>query len=401
MPSWNPGLGRHRPTLIPNVYLLKPSFSPGVPARGQDTRGRTVRKTLIYSVIAVVVVIIIAGGATLYLSQRGSQGPESRLVIYSTLDSPSASLLLAAFQLKYPSVEVTYLDKGSSEIFTTYQSERASNSPTADILWSSGADLQYTLLKNYGAVPYRVANYDSLPDSAKYQTLAYVTSYALVAPVFSRQKIPLADQPKSLADTITLLANSSLFPAGSKSVGTFDVSSSGFGLTFTYYLNKTHPTLLQQQLNTASAVQPLAFASTGPMLDRVKTGEFGLVTNMIANYAFRDGAADNRIGAFIPSDVVVLVPRTMFITKEAAHPAAAKAFLDFILSREGQLNLAGAAEVTLTPNVRYPQLSVDAIRGNTTDLVIVKLGDSYLDELLDTGTRTQFIAQWKAWLNLP
>jgi iron(III) transport system substrate-binding protein len=359
------------------------------------------RKSLIYAVLAVAIIVVGGGAATYYVLQRPPASPESKLVIYSTLDTLSATTLLEDFRLKYPQTDLQYFDLGSADIYTRYLTERSAGQPTADILWSTGIDLQYELLKNDSALPYRVAAYDSLPDNAKYQTLAYVSSYALVTPIYNTQKIPANMRPTSMKDTADLLADRTLFPAASQSVGTFDVARSGFGLTFTYYLSKTHPELVQQQLTNASAVQPIAETSTGRLLEKVRTGEVGLVTNSIANYAFRDAPANSVIGAFIPSDVVVLVPRAIFITKEAAHPIAAQRFLDFVLSSEGQLDLASAAEVTQGANAKYPALSMSSIMTNTTDAVIVTLGDAYLEELLNPSVKAQFIAQWKQWLNRP
>jgi iron(III) transport system substrate-binding protein len=362
---------------------------------GPRTGGWRSRKRLTYVALAVVIIVIVGSVSAYYLLQR------PKLVIYSTLDTLSASALLEDFKQKNPQTDVQYFDLGSADIYTRYLTERSASQPTADILWSTGADLQYALLKNNSALAYRVANYDSLPDNAKYQTLAYVSSYALVAPIYNTQKIPASMKPTSMKDTADLLANRSLFPAASQSVGTFDVAKSGFGLTFTYYLNKTHPELIQQQLTNASAIQPLAQTSTGTLLEKVKTGELGLVTNSIANYAFRDAPANSVIGAFIANDAVVLVPRAIFITKESAHPLEAQRFLDFILSSEGQTDLASAAEVTQGANAKYPALSVGSIQGNTTDAVIVKLGDAYLEDLLSPSLKAQFISQWKQWLNRP
>jgi iron(III) transport system substrate-binding protein len=91
----------------------------------------------------------------------------------------------------------------------------------------------------------------------------------------------------------------------------------------------------------------------------------------------------------------------VFITKEARHPNAAKLLLEFIMSEEGQLILASSNMVTsVSSNPYVPEYSLDYLKKNVQNLVVVRLGDGIIDELLKEDVRKSFISTWKSWLGL-
>ncbi|GAY26100.1 iron ABC transporter substrate-binding protein [Desulfurococcaceae archaeon AG1] len=325
---------------------------------------------------------------------------EGKLVIYSTLDRPSAEPLLSAFKAKYPFIDIQYVELGTIALYNRYVSEKAAGAPTADILWSAAPDLQYLLVLNGSAQPYRITIYDRIPEDAKYKDLAYVSSYTLVAPIYNTEKIPKDLAPKSFADLLKLLTQrKDLFP--SRSIAAFNIEASAFGLVFTYYQYKAEPELIRNIMSAAGSIGVVLQPSTGPQIEMVKTGQALISLSLIANYAFREAKTDPRVGAFIPNDLAVLVPRVMFITKEAANPNAAKLFLEFVFSEEGQAKLGGSAEVIVMGNNRdYPQLSLEYLKANVKKLVVVKLGDLIIDEIMRTDVRSNFIAMWKKWLGI-
>jgi len=324
---------------------------------------------------------------------------EGKLVIYSTLDRPSAEPLLKRFNELYPFITVEYVELGTATLFSRFRSEVAAGAPTADILWSPAHDLQLILINEGHYQPYRVTFYESLPPEAKYRDIAYVTSYTLVAPIFSTEKIPRELWPKSFGDILNLLTTrKDLFPRNSICV--FDPMRSGFGLAFLYYQHKLLEPLFTNTLNAIAGIGAQLHASTGPQIERVRLGECIISQSLIANYAFREAKTDPRIGAFIPEDFVLLLPRIIFITKQAQHPNAAKLFIEFVLSEEGQRALASSAEVTLIDNPYYPQLSLPYIKANVRHAIIAKLDDDIVKELLDTRRREEFLNYFKSILGI-
>ncbi|MEM4970062.1 MAG: extracellular solute-binding protein [Sulfolobales archaeon] len=325
---------------------------------------------------------------------------EGKLIIYSTVDRPSAEPLLNAFKAKYPFIDLQYVELNSVQLYNRYVSERAAGAPTADILWSSGADLQYLLIQNGSAQPYRLTIYDRIPEAAKYRDLVYIPFFGLVAPIYSTQKVPKDLAPKSYSDILKLLTErKDLFPP--RSVATFNIEGSAFALTFTYYLYKGEPDLIQKIFTAAGSIGVVMHTATGPQIEMIKTGQAVISTSLFANYAFREAVNDPRVGVFIPTDIVVLMPITMFITKEARNPNAAKLFMEFVFSDEGQKALAQTSNViVMGDNPFYPQLSLKYIQANVRKPMIVRFGDGIIDELLKPDVRNSFISMWKKWLGI-
>ncbi len=325
---------------------------------------------------------------------------EGKLIIYSTVDRPSAEPLLNAFKTKYPFIDLQYVELNSVQLYNRYLSERAAGAPTADILWSSGADLQYILIQNGSAQPYRLTIYDRVPDAAKYRDLAYIPFFGLVAPIYNTEKVPKDLAPKSYSDILKLLTGrKDLFSP--RSITTFNIEGSAFALTFTYYLYKEDPELVQRIFTEAGSIGVVMYTATGPQIEMIKTGQALISLSLFANYAFREAVNDKRIGVFIPTDIAVLMPISMFITKEARNPNAAKLFIEFVFSEEGQRALAQTVNViVLGENPFYPQLSLKYLQTNVNKLIIVRFGDGILDELLKPDIRSSFITLWKRWLGI-
>lgn len=319
---------------------------------------------------------------------------EGKLVIYSTLDRPSAEPLLQRFKELYPFIEIEYVELGTATLFSRFRSEVASGAPTADILWSPAVDLQLILINEGHAQPYKVTFYDKLPGEAKYKDIAYTTSFTLFAPVYNKEKMPENLRPKSFGDILNLLANrKDLFPRNS--ICSFDPIKSGYGLIAMYYQHKMMEPYFTMIYTRASEIGIQLHAASGPQLERVKTGECILSISLIANYAFREAKVDPRIGVFIPEDYAFLIPRVIFITKQASHPNAAKLFLEFVLSIEGQRLLAKVGEVTIAENPEIPELSLPQIKKLSRIVIVVSPGDDIMRELLREDVRRNFQEYFK------
>jgi len=324
---------------------------------------------------------------------------EGKIVIYSSLDRPSAEPLLKKFKDLYPFIDVEYLEMGTATIFSRFRSEASSGAPTADIIWSPAADLQLILINEGNAQPYRLTTYDQLPQDIKYKDLAYVSSWTLVAPIYNKDKIPENLRPKSYKDILNLMeSRKDLFQKGSVCV--FDPIRSGYALTFMYYQRKYMEPLFTSILSKAAEIGAQLHASSGPQIERVKTGECIMSTDLVANYAFRDAQTDPRLGVFIPEDYAILVPRIMFITKQAQHPNSAKLFLEFIFSDEGQRLLAQSSEVTIYNNPYIKELSLSYITNYSKNIIMVRLADDTLQNLINEKERNSFLEYFRSVMGI-
>ena len=77
------------------------------------------------------------------------------------------------------------------------------------------------------------------------------------------------------------------------------------------------------------------------MIERIASGEHLLGYNLIGSYVLQ--RKDPNLAMVMPKDYTLAFSRVAFINKDAPHPNAAKAFLDYLLSKRGQEVMAQQA----------------------------------------------------------
>ena len=139
-----------------------------------------------------------------------------------------------------------------------------------------------------------------------------------------------------------------------------------------------------------AATRPVLQAKTEPMLAAVIAGKQAIAYNVIGSYALERAKRVPQLAVVFPGDYTIVTSRIAFIAREAAHPAAAKLFLDFLLSREGQSLLAKRSlwpVRTDVPARRLPAAQARPIRVGPQLLVT-----------LDHLKRQRFLRDWTALL---
>jgi iron(III) transport system substrate-binding protein len=80
-------------------------------------------------------------------------------------------------------------------------------------------------------------------------------------------------------------------------------------------------------------------ASTADMIEGIASGELVLGYNLLGSYALSLMERGASIGVIAPRDYTLVMSRVAFIARQAPRPNAARLWLDFVLSREGQAQL--------------------------------------------------------------
>ena len=118
-------------------------------------------------------------------------------------------------------------DSGSNEIDERYRSEIATSGKSADVMWSSAMDLQMQLVNEGYAAVYHSPESEDLPETARYEDMAFGTTFEPVVFVYNTDLLTDAEIPrnhKSLAD----LAETDPKRFHGK-ITSFDISRSGVG----------------------------------------------------------------------------------------------------------------------------------------------------------------------------
>lgn len=347
----------------------------------------------IYLIFGVFIGGVIALALGLALTFSGSPaGPdearrEGEVQVYANVDGEAVAQLIAAFEARHTGVRVHFHDLTSDTLNARFLAEAKARKPGADIVWSSAMDMQAKLVNDGYALTYASPQSDALPEDAVWNAQSYKVTAEPVALAYNRDLIAPQDVPRTHAALETLLTSRRDELAGKLVM--YDPASSSFGyLLLTQDIAATRDT--HSLIDAIGRTRPRLMTTTRSMLDALAQGEAALAYNVVGPYAEQRAKADPRIGIVYPEDYTILTSRVAFIAREAPHPAAAKLFLDFLLSREGQQSLARAGLSPIRRDVSRVRLPAEQVRPIP--------GGPRLFVNLDPIKRARFLAQWNAAL---
>ncbi|VWX46745.1 ABC transporter substrate-binding protein [Novosphingobium sp. 9U] len=348
----------------------------------------------------LIVLLSIVGLAVPAAAQRPAGYPRSyeslmaaaraeRIVrVYGNADAATMAPLIAAFRRTFPSVQVQYNDLGSTDLNRRFVSETRARRPSADLVWSSAMDLQAKLINDGYAQAYQSPEKPALPATAVWKNMGYGVTAEPVALVYNKRLIGQGQVPRTHEAFERLLRDRRKFLAGK--IATYDPARSDVGYQYLvedYAITRDTRSLLQAM----AATRPLLSRTTKPMLDAVAQGRVAIAYNVVGPYAIRLARSNGRVGVVFPRDYTIVASRVAFIAREARHPAAAKLFLDFLLSRTGQSLLARQWLLPVRGDVGSPRLAPGKARP-------IRVGPQLLVHL-DTIKRRRFLADWNAILS--
>lgn len=324
-----------------------------------------------------------------YANRVADGNAEGHLIIYSTTDAREVAQLLQDFRALYPQIRLDYADINSTELYSRFIGEVASKEGTADLLWSSAMDLQIKLVNDGYAQAYASPEKPNLPDWAIWKNEAYGVTAEPVVMVYNKRLMPAAEVPHTRTDLERLLASN---PNYAGKIAMMDPERSGAGFLYiTQDLRVTRDTWRLVRAMGRADVQ--LYSSTGAMLERVSSGEHLLAYNMVGSYALEREARDPSIGVILPSDYTLVASRIALIPAQARHPAAAKLFLDYLLSKRGQTFLARKHMTPVRSDVEAPPgTHIDA-----PNMRAIRVGPELLANL-DQIKRLRFLKDWRGAL---
>jgi iron(III) transport system substrate-binding protein len=295
--------------------------------------------------------------------------------------------LIAGFRRAHPGVAVSYTKMNSARLYDSFVEDAAAGTGTADIVWSSAMDRQIKLVNDGYAARYASSEAAALPPWAVWHNEAFGVTAEPIAFAYNKTLLPPERVPLTRADLIRALTEHPAEWQGK--VATYDPERSGVGsLILAQDAEITaHTWDLVSALGQAGVK---LYTQTDTMLDRISDGETLLAYGVFGAYALERAKQDPTIGVVLPSDYTLLVSRIAFIAKDARHPEAARLFLDHMLSREGQAQLASRSLTPVRADARRaddPVVAAPALRP-------VAVGPELLANL-DQIRRARMLRRWR------
>lgn len=271
---------------------------------------------------------------------------EGEVVVYGNTDV--AGPVVAGFERRFPRVKVRYHELTATAIQKAIIAEAAAGRPVADLAWSSSMDIQVKLVNDGYAQAYRSPGAARLPRWAVWRDAGFGITAEPIGFAYNRRLLAPADVPRSHAGLLRAIrANPERWRG---KIAMYDPAASGVGFMYMSADIQVYPdawTLMGEIGRT----RPGLYVPGGAILGRVSSGQHLLAYNMNSSYAAAWASRDPAIGYVTPTDYHFTVSRIAFITNGAPHPNAARLFLDYLLSEEGQRMLR---EGRLTPILAGP-----------------------------------------------
>jgi iron(III) transport system substrate-binding protein len=356
------------------------------------------RKLFIATALAASVAALAqvpAGYPADYAATVANAKKEGKVVIYSALDTKAAQPLIKDFNALYPDVKVEYNDMNSTELYNRFIAESASGQGSADVMWSSAMDLQVKLVDDGQAMAYASPEVPKLPKWAVYKNQAYGTTYEPAVFIYNKRLVTGDEIPQDHASFAKLI-NTKVDKYKGK-VTTYDIEKSGVGFMFVVQDTKYFPGMKELEKGFGASSYRV-YSSTGNMLEKVSSGEHLLGYNVLGSYALVRAKKDPNLGVVLPKDFTLVLSRVMFIGKQAKNPAAAKLWVDYVLSQRGQKMIGSDVELFAVRDDVEAEYTAAKLNKQLAGVVKPIPVGAEITEYLDAKKRLEFIAQWKATL---
>lgn len=326
-----------------------------------------------------------------YAEIVASAKQEGKVVVYSV--TSSVPLLLQDFQSLYPDVKLEYIALDTGPLYDRVVAESAAGS-TADVVWSSAMDLQVKLVNDGYAARYVSPEVPNVPDWAIWRNEAYGTSFEPVGFVYNKTLVGPSEVPQSRAELLKLLSgNAALFKG---KITAFDPDKSGLGyLLMTQDLDAS-PATFWDVARALGAAGLYPGTGSGAQFERLARGDSVLGYNLLVSYATGRIKKDlPQLGVVLPKDHTLVVSRVMFISSKAAHPNAARLWVDYVLSQRGQQMLAKSDLGSLRADVDDDMTPGALGKRLGSAVKPIAVGPGLLTHL-DPDNHRAFLARWSA-----
>ncbi len=362
----------------------------------QGTYSRWIRRTLVAAGAIFAFSAAAAAPPDGYPASYGAivsgARAEGKVVVYSTTDLSAVAALIRDFESINPGVRVEYNDLNSTELHNRFLAETAARAPSADVLWSSAMDLQMKLANDNFAARYQSPEAASLPEWAVWRDAAFGTTFEPAVFVYSTRFVKEEDVPHTHAEFLQLVASQREKYTGN--VITYDIEKSAVGFLFATQDSRMQ-TGFWDLVKALGVVGVELETSTSVMVQRIAAGKDYLGYNLIGSYALTRARRDPSIGVVMPSDYTLVMSRIAIVSRTAAHPNAARLWLDYLLSKRGQTVLSTRSELFSIRSDVGGEFTAATLRKTLGPaLKAIAVGPALL-VFLDQSKQAEFLRRWR------
>jgi iron(III) transport system substrate-binding protein len=250
---------------------------------------------------------------------------EGKVVWYCSVPVATAQKISNMFQAK-TGIKVELFRSGGSNILRRFQQEGDSGKVFVDVLTHSDPAAASALTKKGKFTPFKAADYDKVPAEVKDPQGMHVAQRLNVMAIYVRDDmLPEADRPKTWSDLLN--------PKYKGKIVMPDPNFSSLLVVITGTLGKVHG---WQFFDKLRANDIMVVQSNQQVSDMVRRGERPIAMAADAAYVGPSRKQGLKVSILYPSDGAFVIASPSSVVKGSPNPNAAKAFAEYMLSREVQ-----------------------------------------------------------------
>jgi iron(III) transport system substrate-binding protein len=274
-----------------------------------------------------------AGYASIAVAQQ-------KLYVYTSMKESMIGELKNAFAKKHPDVKLDYQSAGAGKLMAKIAAERESGKILADVLWTSEVPDFYQLKQQGLLQPYVPAEIKALVNPLPDYDGSF-TAVRLGTLGIAYNTRVVKDPPKTWQDLTK--------PQFKGAYGIANPALSGTAYMSVALLGKQFGWGYFEGLRANGAKMG---KGSGQVVDDTASGD--LVASLAVDYITLDKVDKGATIALVYPPEMLVIPSPIAIFKGSPNAEAAKKFVDFLLSKEGQTIIANEGTLPVRTDVKTP-----------------------------------------------
>lgn len=269
---------------------------------------------------------------------------EGKIVLYTANFLDTEQVVAKRFGERFPGIAIEIVRAPTGQLITRVKTEAAANRMIADVIDISDRPQARAMIELFA--PYAPPNAADYPQVARSGDRLWPRSGNAWTITYNSALV--TDPPKSWADLIKP-------EFGKQRIGQTIIASGGGPFARAMFERKV---LGEDYWAKQAALKPTLYPSQAPMVDAMIRGEIAIAP-LVTVLAIPLAAQGAPLKWFFAPEGVPVTVFCAGVAKGAAHPNAAKLFLDWALSREGQALMVELGSFSSMANAPMPP-GVDA-----------------------------------------
>jgi iron(III) transport system substrate-binding protein len=266
-----------------------------------------------------------------------------KLVLYTSQPNEDAQSTVDAFNEQYPDVEVEWIREGTTKVMAKLRAEIAAGAPQADVLLIADTVTMESLKQEGYLLAYPEAQTDGYPAGLHDPNGYYFSTKLITTGIVYNNEAPM--KPTSWHDLVA---------ADAKGLVTMPSPLTSGAATIHVAALTANPEFGWSYFEQLAANGVVPQGGNGATFKAVAQGEklYGMVIDYLP---IREAAKGSPVTFVFPEEGVSAVTEPVAILSTTSNPEAAKAFVDFLLSKQGQELAAQQGYLPAHPDVAPPE----------------------------------------------